>query len=720
MSSVYAFRCRIPEHPQAISTLVVFCGPTEFSINDLATAIKSETSRVLSPDVAYLIYPQDQIETVRCRLKEDNSPFHTLSTDTAIGLYSYDNTGGVKRHVPLRGEPPETLPLEHIRRQGLTVLFDRRHGLLEAGPTAHFVKPSKKIDSRFLRASHALSEGAEIFFVAFWLLPYLTDDLEFVHLDTSSIASVVFAGLLIKQSSKMPTVRTFQSYQRLQTHPFSPDRADLVLISASQSGSMAGQIASSVKDATRIVTLFSMGEPSPQPTRVLCDLRIDRELNPTGYPLAPPSPDLALTRPIRLIGEHFIAAPEPARAVIPGLKHAPAVIAEKISRLQGKGIFVAYKADANQNSRRAIWVNVEQLLDAPPFKEWIEKTVIREIPASVRAIVYPDNDESARSVANALIEAIRRHGGDLKGVIQLTLRDIEQEQQAQWPESGSPVVIVGGATGHGEKLLSISRALRRYAPNSHRIFLSAATIPSSKRAFSLLQSNLKQPNHCFSSMFEVFLDRATASESWNKERDCLAENQEALSGAVADRLRILESPSGLEKNLFLPGPKGELRLRDNFAFWPDNTPCGNASQADVFLTIAAILQNLRTGADVQPEHRIVNDPQTHTVLSGETFTRYNDGVIQAAILRAALPIELNYCDTPEESRFVSDLIRQMVDYSDRQQGEALGEFLLAILLGRMKLANADLQNLKNTINESISRLNEYQLWIANNLLCSNS
>ncbi len=52
-------------------------------------------------------------------------------------------------------------------------MFKARGGMVEAGPTSHFVKPSKQVDSRFLRASNALSEGAEVFFVAFFLLPYL-------------------------------------------------------------------------------------------------------------------------------------------------------------------------------------------------------------------------------------------------------------------------------------------------------------------------------------------------------------------------------------------------------------------------------------------------------------------------------------------------------------------------------------------------------------------
>lgn len=717
MSSLYAFRCRMPGQPMATSTLVVFCGPTEFSYNDLVAAIVTETKRALSPDAVYLIYPNNSAKVASQQLATEDSAFDPLSRETQIGLYTYDDAGTITRIDKFRGEPPLVLAVDHIKRQGLTILFDRRRGLLEAGPTAHFVKPSGATDSRFLRASHALSEGAEIFFVALWLLPYLTNDLSFVHLDTSTIASVVLAGLLMKRSAKVPTLRTFQSYRGLKAHPFSVDRADLVLISASQSGRMAELIIPRIKDPSRIVTLFSMGDDPPRPTAMLCDLRIDATLNPLGYPPAPPAPDPARTRPIRLIGEHFIAAPEPARALVPGRPHAPPVIANMISALQGKGVFSAFRPTGTADAHRAIWVDVEQLRETDRFKTWVEEVAAREIPAAVRAFVYPDNDPAAKCVATALLEEIKRHGGDLKDLRFLKLSEVEDVPPASWPVGGSPVVVVGGATGHGESLLAISRALRRYAPQSHRIFLSAATIPSSKRAFNLLQSNLRQPNHRFLSMFEVFVDRITAAESWIEERDYLLDRQDHLPPSLAARLsELLGAASGLKDNLFLKSANGDLRLRDNFAFWPVGTNCRMASQADCFVSIAALLENLRTGSDVKPEHRLVNDPQTHTVLSGETFARYNDGAIQAAILRAALPIELDYRDSREESRLVRDLIRQMTTLWNRQQGEALSEFLLAIVLNRLSLADPDLNALCVDLHSVTHELAEDQRWLAAELL----
>jgi hypothetical protein len=723
VSSVYAFRCSTPEQPLAKSTLVVFCGPTVFSYNDLVTAINEETRRALAPDAVYLCYSEDALEAVEAALRDNETAFDPLPLGTHIGLYGYDVKGNIKRSAVLRGSPPDIPSLPYIRRQGLTVLFQRRRGLLEAGPTAHFVKPSGKTDSRFLRASHALSEGAEIFFVALWLLPYLNDDVQFVHLDTSSIASIVLAGILMKRSQTVPTLRTFQSYRGLHNHPFSVDRADLVLISASQSGGMANLIIPRVKDASRIVTLFSTGGDPPVPTAVLCDLRLDQKLNPLGYPPAPPPADPKRTRSIRLIGEHFLAAPESARAVVPAKPDASLVVQNMLAQLKGQEVFKAYRAIDSGAVRRAIWVDVEKLCKTDAFRGWLEKTVTREIPAATRAIIYPDSDPSAELVGQALRAEIERQGGQLKDVVLLKLKDIESGGKAGWPVPDSPVLIVGGAAGHGQSLLAISRALRRFAPDSQRIYLSAATLPSSKRAFSLLESNLKQPSHRFLSMFEVFVDRAAATASWDEERDFLGEREEDLPPILVERLSKLRGqPEGITEGLFLDGNEGRLRLRSNFAFWPSGTVSSEASQADVFVSVAAILENLRSGSDVKAERRLTNDALTHTVLSGETFARYNDGVIQAALLRAALPVELDYCDAPEQSRLMRDLLQEMVALWNRPQGEALGEFLLALTLKRLRLAEPDLREIIDTLGKAKDALTKDQRWLATELqkLASNA
>lgn len=684
MRGVYAFRCGTADHPLPTSSLVVFGGPTRFVYADLVSAVAAETRRALAPEAVYLIFPSPICDDVVAALREDESALDPLAADTVVGVYGYAADGSVSRVDQLRGATPVQPDLAALRRQGLTILFNRRGGLLDSGPTAHFVKPSATPDTRFLRASHALAEGAEIFFVAFWLLRFLGDDVEFIHLDTAAIASVPLAALLMKGQATPPTIRTFRSYHGLATYPFNVDRPDLVIISASQSGTMAAEIMHKVKDPARIVTLFSTSD-APPGTSLLCDLRRDPTANLLGCEPTRRTPNPTHTRPIRLIGEHFIAETEAARSIIPGTAEAPAVVKDKIAKLQGCGVFTALRSGEPIEQRRAIWVDIPKLRATAVFTDWIKMVAAREIPASTRAIIHPDDDEDALSIATALKDEISRQGGALKDMAVLKLSDIEGEAKAPWPEPRSPVVVVVGATGRGERLLAASRALRRYAPNSHRIFLAATTMPSSNQAFSLLNSNLKHPSHRFYSMFEVFIDRRTAGQSWRDERAFLLDHEDDLPAELGARLDALGgSPDDHADALFLDGVRGPLRLADNFAFWPVGTACGNASQGDVFISIAAVLENLRSG-DVAVDKRLINDVQTHSVLSAEAFSRYNDGVIQAALVRAALPIELDYRDAPVDSRLIADLLAQMLDRPDALQADALTEFLLALVLERLKL-----------------------------------
>jgi hypothetical protein len=684
VSGVYAFRCGTADHPLPTSSLVVFGGPTRFAYADLVSAVAAETRRALAPEAVYLVFPSPICGDVVAALREDESAFDPLAVDTVIGVYGYSPDGSVSPVDVLRGATPMQPDLEAFRRQGLTILFNRRGGLLDSGPTAHFVKPSSTPDTRFLRASHALAEGAEIFFAAFWLLPFLGDDIEFIHVDSAAIASVPLAALLMKGARTSPTIRTFSSYHGLATHPFNVDRPDLVIISASQSGAMAAEIVPKVKDRGRIVTLFSTSDV-PTGTSMLCDLRRDPTANPLGYEPTRRTPNPTHTRPIRLIGEHFIAETEPARSIIPGTAEAPPVVKDKIAKLQGCGVFTALRSGEPIEQRRAVWVDIPKLQSTSVFTDWIRMVAAREIPASTRAIIYPDDDEDALSIATALKDEISRQGGDLKDMTVLKLSETEGDAKAAWPEPHSPVVVVVGATGRGERLLAASRALRRFAPHSHRIFLAATTMPSSNQAFSLLNSNLKHPSHRFFSMFEVFLDRRTAGQSWRDERAFLLDHEDELPAELGTRLDALGgSLDGLADALFLDGARGPLRLADNFAFWPVGTACGHASQADVFISIAAVLENLRSG-DVAVDKRLINDVQTHSVLSAEAFSRYNDGVIQAALVRAALPIELDYRDAPVDGHLIADLLGQMLDFPNALQADALTEFLLALVLERLKL-----------------------------------
>lgn len=707
--SLYHFRCMTPLFPLQDSVLVVFSGPTDFDTNAIIGAISEETKRSLAPEAAYFIFPDKVAEKAAIELTSNEAALAALPSDAAIAIYGYDKSGSVSLKTTLRGRPEAQFPEDHVRRQGLTVLFWRHKAVLDAGPTAHFVRPSLRPSPRFLRASHALADGAEIYFAALWLLQVFPDDVEFVHLDTSAIASVVFACLLLKQPDKQPIVRSFQSYEGFKKHPFDRDRADMVVISASQSGTMARDVAGKVRTPDRIVTLFSSAEAAPG-TRVLCDIRHDPDSNVHGFKPARELGDLSNSRPIRLISEHFIAEPEPSRSIVPGRAHAPDVVKEVLNHFVGKKVISALKVDTTGEERISVWIDMERLKDQKLFKHWIRRLVTRSIPAATRAIIVTNTDPDAKIVADAIQQEVNVQGGTLQGLQHFSIQDLETNSH-NWPQAYSPVVVAAGPSGRGAELLNVSRALRRFAKESHRIFVSPFVTAHSQRSIDLLRTNLKQPSHVFESPFELVLDRKASGESWHRERVALMGAQDENPAAEKRLESLNDYPDGRTDGLFLDGPDGPLKLRDNFAFWEEGTDCSVASQADVFATIAAIMENARSDS-TSLEKRIVNDVQTHTVLDAETFARYNDGIIQAAFLRSSSPLELNYQGNEQSSRLMLSLLLQMIEYRERQQGEALAEFLMAIATGRLRLVQNDYGRLLTALSGSLAGASDMSIWLA--------
>jgi hypothetical protein len=709
MTAMFHFRCLTPCFPRSDAVMVLFAGPTAYERNALLDAVTKESRRALGPEAAYLLYPADLATTAATDLVDAPEVFAALPDDAPIGIYGYDRDGQISLTAALRGSPPATFPEDAVRRQGLTTLFRRYGGVLDAGPTAHFVRPSTRSSTRFLRASHALSDGAEIYFAALWLLPHFAAEVAYVHLDTSAIASVALAALSLKRLNPQPVILTFHSYAGMRGHPFSIDRPDLVLISASQSGTMARELTELVADPARILTLFSSAD-AVTGTAVICDIRHDDYHNPMGYPPAREVGDTSRTRPIRLISEHFSVEPEPPRAVVPTVLHKPKVL-DTLASLAGHGVFRSLRTTDIGDERTAVWIDMAALAPQPVFRDWVETMATRRVPAATCAIVQTGDDPQSAVLANAIAEAVARHGCPFKPQ-RLLLSDLEAGER-NWAEPNSPVVVTGAVTGRGTQLLAASRALRRFAPHSHRIFLAPGAIGLSTTSIDLLRRNLRQPTHEFETMFELVLDRERSAESWRDERMLLEDLQRGKEPPeVEERIVLLNGKAEGRKNgLFLDAPAGVLCLRDNFAFWRKGTPCTSASHADVFTTICAVMEHMRS--DATPiEQRLVNDAQTHTVLSVETFSRYNDGIIQASFLRAAHPIEMNYRDTPAESRLMLDLLRQMIRYGNRQQGEALAEFLLAIACGRLRLVEADLNCLRLELKAGVPGTSAVAAWLA--------
>lgn len=142
--------------------------------------------------------------------------------------------------------------------------------------------------------------------------------------------------------------------------------------------------------------------------------------------------------------------------------------------------------------------------------------------------------------------------------------------------------------------------------------------------------------------------------------------------------------------LFLANRDGSrLELRPGFAFWPEALASRTHAQSDVFVTVAAVLQRLRN-VDRGEGDALVTNWFQQTLLSPGNFGRYNDGIIQASLLRAARPTELDFAGDAALSREAGRMIRRIAADPMRARGEAAAEFLVAIGSGRLKLDSADL------------------------------
>jgi len=125
-------------------------------------------------------------------------------------------------------------------------------------------------------------------------------------------------------------------------------------------------------------------------------------------------------------------------------------------------------------------------------------------------------------------------------------------------------------------------------------------------------------------------------------------------------------------------------------FWPNGVPERTHSQADVYVTIASVLQQLRSNAHRGQRSAIKSNWFQQTILAPENFGRFNDDIIQASILRAAHPFEMNLADAATDSRELGRLIRRIIAAANTERGGAAAEFLLALATGRLRLRRADL------------------------------
>lgn len=736
-SDFFIFGSRAIAQPGEPDDAFVFTAASEIDADNLVGALKAHMEASPPPGRLFLIGASTIDTTVTeatktMRLRDALPEFTRYRDPPPLFPLAFDEKGHIEQLAgnAIAGEDLTAT----ITREGLRWIFDKRRGMLRAGPAFHYLNPSGRHTTAFIRTGNVLLHSAEIAFVAMGVLKWWPADLRRIFVDTASISSVAYAltelRRMFEPNLRAPSIDSFSSYGGLKEFLFGKD--SLCLISASTSGSLHRKIQRGHLPSDRVVTLFYCGPPTKE-EGVLCDLtkRTDQD----GIP-APDNFDRVEdcemcqrgSDVIGISGDQFLPANPEVEELVLKAEHAPGWLNDFLRSVLGQRIVRCHGGMAIDNTRpREIFFHLKGAVrlpeedaieaEAPRFSDHLKRQLDSTVPASLSAIVYVDN-ASSQAMASTIREYFAKFGN--RELPTYTAESL-QDEKAQLPKDASVVVAVG-AISSGRTLLGISQFLRNVAKTDSIVYLIGVARSSSEAEWERLKSNLtwgrRKREYPLASVTFAHLPTELSHESspWAVERQFLGEVRDYIAKAdgpieaardeiEARRAQIDEAAErdgeGLGSKVFLPkvhagaifsAKPHKMSLGQNFVFWRDipedlkKTP----AQAEVYVTLAAILHHLRdgrgSGALVQHEHN-------RTVLAPANFGRFNDGVIQAAILRAARPRELDYSHDKDASAQMRDTLIRFIERREQPEGEAAPEFLLALAASRIHLMDSDREDL---------------------------
>lgn len=688
--------------------LLVFSSQMNFDEVAFDQIVQSEIDKNLAPDVILLLVRETSLETVVESGRGDKliSLLGRMAADALLCVVPFNAKGKLLAPVSLvDGRPVYDLPIDPLKLPALTGIFRSREAMVEAGSSYHFRNPSGRHTDRFMRIANIMVDPSEISFYAFCCLPHLEEDTKIIYVDTPALFPLIAAindhykGL---GANKHVEFDSFGSYDGVKKYKFTQVSEALFIISASSSGSLAEKLreAAGALFQPKIINLVYLGKEPPK-GGAICNLKYSKDHNPDGFDFRLQNntdSECALcdnnSVVIRLRGDRFELTGPPPHPVMITLPDAPKGLGELMKRWVGSGAFVIGLAESGENSR-PYFIDFAKLLGHPEYVEELRKNVVSSFPQATTCIVTVD--AQSNDLAYKILNLAGRSSESTPVLARDTLtREIDSSD-------GCHVVVVANVIESGRSLLEVSRDLRVAYPNAAQSYYIGFAKSESAEKVQTLKNTLTKTSgvqpHSFIAIQELVLPSSNLLSPWSRERSLLrgAERTVKLVAkeitAVSGRKKLLEEGSQLRGDeIFLPTATGaQLALNPGFVFWPlETTNNPVKSQADVFYTISSVLQSLRSKASRPGTKSIRNEFFLHNVIDPAVFGRFNDGVIQACFLRAALPHELDYTEGVDESREAARIIRRVLNGATTASGTAALEFLLAMATGTLRLHAADM------------------------------
>ncbi|MEZ8065074.1 MULTISPECIES: hypothetical protein [Vibrio] len=589
---------------------------------------------------------------------------------------------------------------------GIYNIITRRNLIIEAHSNIHFIKPSGKHANKFIDVKNLLESSAEITFIAISLLKLLPATVNKIYVDTSGIFPLAYAlSNLIRafeSSTDLISIDSFGSYGGLEEYEFSSDEKTLVLISASTSNNLFERLKKnpSLEQASLISIIMTQVNDSEQ--KVLVEFEKYKRKFCKSYFQYFESYDenecpMCLKEhsiPIALDKSRFVFEAPRTECYLPLAVDSDKNLRELIHQYKDLDAFRCLYdgVDGTKIPTPEYFIDVSKVIEQEEFKEKVKNNIRRFFPLNTDSLIHC-NDEGAKELA----ELIKSNVSELNLDVRIYDGEIPSDVN---PSKG--IVVVAGSLESGKSLLNISRALRKYNELPITYIVGFAKY-NSETEFKKLQMDLKFSegpcgHHQFHVIEKMILPINEHKEnSWEKELELLKllkakhSTDGELFSELHERDKLLRSASSIDKQglgveLFLKSPKNQpLVLGPTFAFWnkgDNDNDCEH--QATVYFTISSVLQRLRT---VAKHNGTVPLGSGYIIrqLDPLLFDRFNEGIIQASILRTAKPRELDYSAADDKSRIIGSLIERMLMLPEAEESKGLPEILLALCTKKLQV-----------------------------------
>lgn len=584
--------------------------------------------------------------------------------------------------------------VERCLRSGLSELFKSENTLLQAPPGYAYHKPRGSRSRFFLKPDMALVSSAAVGFVAlavyhraFASIRRSTAEFVQIFVDSMAISPVAYALRDLLLATGVPnaiSVESFHSYRGFAEMPRPLPGTSLCLISASSSMSLhADWLREKQVGREEALTLLTFDDAARNRDGALFSIRRPRgETTESTVPLS-----------IHITGESFLPVPEPTKKVL--LTEPAHKCPDETSMLQllaGRQIFDIFRRPAVPNSKpRALFVDGAKLLASDEFKVWVGREVRQKFKAATRVVIYQD-DASSLSFAQ-LVKRQAEEEFQISG-----LRLLSSTALVESRFSGDEgVVVCSAVAGKGAQLLQVSRDLRD-KQSGPRLYLIGFQVAELRTEIETLISNLRFSKTASYDVvrFAGFAIGSELGESYLRETAAYFPASASLGRlppALSTRAALIGGVASAGHRSLLPigsNLSSGLELRPGFAFWEKPYPAA-PFHSEVLATIAIILQRAREEQKIVPEKRLSSGMFGHVALDPANFSRFNDGVIQAALLRCSRASELDYRSDYAASDFMKALLLKMLERSEGQTGEAILEFMGAVGVRHLQLIEEHLR-----------------------------